>query len=169
MDPRPDYPLAARFFQRLAAEEELLREACRTVNEVHAALRSGAPRRIDTARARQEVVADALRVATLDRVRAADALGADLGIPRSDICLSTLAARLPGAWAAGAWAAQTRLTDATAELSDAVRRNATLVASLRSYFRGVFADLTGGGPPVERYGPAGTLVGTAGVAIQARG
>lgn len=168
MDSYPDLPLAARFFDRLAAEETLSRDAHRCVNDLHAAIRSGDPNWIAQGQARQNEIANALLLATAARVRAAEELGAFLNIPRTEICLSTFAARLPGQWANDARDAQRRLTDATAELSDAVRRNATLISSIRQYFNGVLADLTGS-VPSSRYGPTGVLVGAGGAGFHSHG
>ncbi len=165
----PDLPLAATFFEHLTVEENLSREAHRCLDDLHAAIRSGDREWIASCQARQTQVADSLRQATAARVRAAEALGDALRIPRKEICLSTFAARLPGNWGLKAREAQHRLTAATAQLSDAVRRNATLVSSLRQFFNGVVADLTGS-VPSSRYGPSGVLVGAAtGPAFPSRG
>lgn len=165
----PPCPPAARFFDRLAAEEAALRNATRSVNDLHAAIRSGDVKRIEAERVGQEIVAEQLRAASEERERAGNLLADSLGLPRTGLCLSQIAEKLPGRWADDARAAQKRLAAVSGELAEAVRRNATLVSGLRSYLRGVLADLTGVGPPAIRYGSAGTLVGAGTAGFLARG
>lgn len=165
----PPEPLTASFVQLLHTEERLLGEAREGLLGVHESLRRGDFAALEAVRPQQELLASALRDAESRRTELACELAAVLGLPANQLTLRALAERLPGPVAGELEAARERLTAATAALADVQRRNANLVGHLRSFFRGVLADLTAADGPV-RYGPSGgRLAPAAGAAIQASG
>jgi hypothetical protein len=164
----PTAPLSRQLLDRLADEEALLRAAVASAAELHTALRKGDRTHLAAVQAIQENLAARMNSAALARHRAATELAAGLHRPAgSPPKLASLAEALPEPEAADLLAARDRLATVAGELARWNGRNANLVAHLRSYFRGVLASLTAAG--ADRYGPAGTLVGPAGGALQARG
>lgn len=161
--------LAASLLRHLRAEEALLREALGSLTRVHASLRQGDLAAVSAAQPAQEALVTALWEAHAARLVPAEALGAVLGIPSEELTLSALVAQIPGPWATQLDEIRTQLNAIAAEIATLQRRNANLIAHLRSFLRGALSALTGADAPV-RYGPSGSRLSRgAGRAIQASG
>jgi hypothetical protein len=164
----PPHPLADTLLRHLGREESLLRATLTGVTAVCAALRRGDLAAAFDASA-QQALAPQLRETADDRTAAATALAREVGLVGEVLTLTALAAKLPAPHAAELLAARERLAALTAEVSAVQARNANLITSLRSYFRGVLSDLTAPDAPL-RYGPSGSrLEPSTGVGVQARG
>lgn len=150
------HPLTTELLVHLAREDALLRDALACGNEVFAALRRGDLPGAQAAGARYEAAGVSLHDAAPARTAAAAALAKELGLSAQGATLAKLADALPESLAADLRAARARLTAAATELTAVQARNANLLAQLRSYFRGVFADL--GTETPSRYGPTGVRI-----------
>lgn len=159
---------ADTLLRRLEREEALLRAALAGVTAVSEALRQGDLANAFDASA-QQALATELHAAANERAAAATALGRELGLSGEAVTLANLAAKLPEQHASELLAARERLTALTAEIAAIQARNANLITHLRSFFRGVFSELTAPDAPL-RYGPSGSrLEPVTGAAVQARG
>ncbi|MFM8272200.1 MAG: flagellar export chaperone FlgN [Gemmata sp.] len=151
----PHSTLAVSLLESLAREEDALRAALAGVTAVNDALRRG-----DLAfalGAADEPLAEQLRVAAAARTATANGLARAVGLNGEPPTLSNLAARLDSPHSAELLAARERLTSLTAQIAAVQTRNANLITHLRSFFRGVLADLTPDSP--ARYGPSGSRLG----------
>ncbi len=150
------HPLTSALLNHLAREEAVLRDALACGNDVFAALRRGdLPGALATG-AKYEAAGVSLHDAAPPRAAAAAALARELGLSAQGVTLAALAAALPDPFAADLRAARARLTAGATELAAVQARNANLIGHLRSYFRGVLADL--GTETPSRYGPTGVRV-----------
>lgn len=160
----PQQLLVNNLLQQLGSEETLLRNALAGANEIFAALRRGDLTAALSFSNEQQAHADALYEAGKLRAATAKALACELGLTGEELTLTAIAAKLPLPLASETLAARDRLRSVTAELNAIEARNANLLGHLRSFFRGVLADLTVPDAP-QRYGPSGrveTATGTAG-------
>jgi hypothetical protein len=168
MHPPSPHPLADTLLRHLECEEALLRDALAGATEIYEALRRGDLAAAQTAATRQPELGTALAAAAAARTTAAHTLASELGLACEEITLAALAAKLPESETAKVLAVRSRLTALATELTEVQTRNANLVVHLRSYFRGVLADLVPETP--SRYGASGSRLEPAtAVAVQARG
>ena len=153
----PDQHPATAFLRCLGVEETLLTEALAIADDVSAALRSGDIASAIAATTRQRTLAGELAAAGMTRTASANALAQHLDLPNAGLTLSLLAERLPAPFADDVRAARERLAGLTSRFAAVQTRNANLLGHLRSFFRGVLADLAPTDAPV-RYGPSGSRV-----------
>lgn len=162
--------LAEQLLDHLRLEEEQLQAAHESLNELYAAFRAGDMVRARAALSEQSSSANQLHSLNETRAVVTVSLGDALGLPPDELTLSAIAAKLGGPLAEQLTDARERLRTISDEMKKITRKNASLVYCLRSYFRGVLAELTRTASPTARYGPLGSPLGTATeIGLKARG
>lgn len=154
--------------QLLAAEEQLLRTSTTKAREVHAALRCADLVGVNLLGEQQERLAAELKAASQARLAAAQELSAHLNLSSIPQTLGALADAAPEPLATDLRQARDTFKRLAAEFDAIQTRNANLIGHLRSFFRGVLADVTGDDAP-DRYGPTGGRLAPTGPVALRRG
>lgn len=146
--------LTDRLSDFLRREEEVLRGSQESLRRVQQALKQGDLDSLHQARIEQERLTADLRDISTGRMDAVRVLAHAVGVPVLNPALTEITDRLPSGSAEELRLMRDRLRATVSEVVELQKTNATLIQSLRSFFRGVLSGLSGPEAPA-RYGPTG--------------
>jgi hypothetical protein len=165
-----DKEISAICLKHLQREEEVLLAKRDTLRSVHDALVRGAMDTLDSLHERQQEAARATDGLQQERGQFRDRIGTLLQIPPESVTVPRVLEALPEQERGPLGEVQSRLLELTAEVEQLNRAIADLIAYCLGFTRDYLLDITGGGQPAERCGPAGThLEASCGSFLQARG
>ena len=162
MSQRPNHhlkELTQRLREYLRREDAFLQESKEALARVHQALKHGDLAQLDQARIEQERLAAELREVSTQRMDAVRVLAHAVGVPMEKPALKDISERLPTDSATELLEIRERLRATVSEVIALQKSNATIVQSLRSFFRGVLSGLSAPETPT-RYGPTGARLTT---------
>lgn len=152
--------LAGACLSYLARQEESLRSALATLQEVRAAALAGDAPRLEALRGPQEELARQAQALRAEGAAIRGRAAAVLGVPEAEATLDRLADRLGGRAAEQLRVAGADVRALAAEVDRLNRSNAAVLEHGLSFIRRVLRDLTGAEIPAAGYGPDGTPAGS---------
>ncbi len=162
--------ISAVCLKHLRREEEVLRDKRDTLERIHDAL-VGAE--LDGLHALHETQEEAAHVTGLlreQRDQFREQVGTLLQLPSETVTVRQVVAAIPEKERGSVREVWTRLLELAAEVERLNRCNAVLIDYCLGFTQSYLLDITGGGRPAERYGPAGThLEASCGSLLEARG
>jgi flagellar biosynthesis/type III secretory pathway chaperone len=162
MSQQSEFPLrdlTRRLRENLTREDAFLQESKVALARAHSALKHGNLAQLDQARIEQERLAAELRDVSTQRMDVVRVLAHAVGVPMDSPSLKDISDRLPPESARELLEIRDQLRSTVREVITLQKSNATIIQSLRSFFRGVLSGLTAPETPT-RYGPTGARLTT---------